>query len=151
MARPVKMGFRKETQIMPWTETEVMDQRTEFVLRVLRNAERFGEVCREFGISRKTGYKWRQRFLEEGLSGLGDQSRRPPAPTSRQDSSNLPFGAGSEILRRNANVARQGRGPGPIAAGCNRRSRPPGNRMHQSCQLRFSESKLDRVSEPVKD
>lgn len=62
---------------MPWTETEVMDQRTEFVLRVLRNVERFGEVCREFGISRKTGYKWKQRFLEEGLSGLGDQSRRP--------------------------------------------------------------------------
>jgi putative transposase len=62
---------------MPWTETDVMDQRTEFVLRVLRNVERFGEVCREFGISRKTGYKWKQRFLEEGLSGLGDQSRRP--------------------------------------------------------------------------
>lgn len=62
---------------MPWSETNVMDQRTEFVLRVLRNAERFGDVCREFGISRKTGYKWKERFFEDGLSGLGDRSRRP--------------------------------------------------------------------------
>ena len=62
---------------MPWTETNVMDQRTEFALRVLRNVERFGEVCREYGISRKTGYKWKQRFLEEGSSGMGNQSRRP--------------------------------------------------------------------------
>lgn len=62
---------------MPWSETKVMDQRTEFVLRVLRNAERFGDLCREFGISRKTGYKWKERFFEDGLSGLGDRSRRP--------------------------------------------------------------------------
>ena len=62
---------------MPWTETDAVDQRTEFVLRVLRNVEHFGDVCREFGISRKTGYKWKERFLEEGLSGLGNQSRRP--------------------------------------------------------------------------
>ena len=62
---------------MPWTETCVVDKRTEFVLRVMRNVERFGDVCQEFGISRKTGYKWKQRFLEEGLAGLGDQSRRP--------------------------------------------------------------------------
>jgi putative transposase len=62
---------------MPWQELEVMDQRTEFVLRVIRGVEVFGEVCREYGISRKTGYKWKERFLEEGLSGLGDESRRP--------------------------------------------------------------------------
>ena len=62
---------------MPWSETCVVDKRAEFVLRVLRNVERFGDVCQEFGISRKTGYKWKERFLEEGLSGLGDQSRRP--------------------------------------------------------------------------
>jgi len=62
---------------MPWQETDVMDQRTEFVLRAIRGGERFGEICREFGISRKTGYKWKERFLAEGLSGLGDASRRP--------------------------------------------------------------------------
>jgi transposase-like protein len=46
---------------MPWQETEVVDQRTEFVLRVLRGGERFGDICREYGISRKTGYKWKER------------------------------------------------------------------------------------------
>src|ERR1700748_2058043 len=71
------MVLRKEAIVMPWTETCVVDKRTEFVLRVLRDVERFGDVCQEFGISRKTGYKWKERFLEEGLSGLGDQSRRP--------------------------------------------------------------------------
>jgi len=62
---------------MPWQETDVMDQRTEFVFRVIQKGERFGDVCREYGISRKTGYKWKERFLSEGLSGLGDESRRP--------------------------------------------------------------------------
>ena len=62
---------------MPWTETDVMDQRTEFVLRALKGMEKFGELCGEYGISRKTGYKWKERFLEEGLGGIGDRSRRP--------------------------------------------------------------------------
>jgi transposase InsO family protein len=62
---------------MPWQETGVMDQRKEFVLRVMGSGERFGDVCREFGISRKTGYKWKERFVLEGLGGLGDASRRP--------------------------------------------------------------------------
>lgn len=67
---------------MPWQETEVVDQRTEFVLRVLRGGERFGEICREYGISRKTGYKWKERFIQEGLGGLGDESRRPKTSPS---------------------------------------------------------------------
>jgi transposase InsO family protein len=62
---------------MPWQETDVVDQRTEFVLRVIQGNERFGDVCREYGISRKTGYKWKERFFSEGLSGLRDESRRP--------------------------------------------------------------------------
>jgi transposase InsO family protein len=62
---------------MPWQETGVVDQRKEFVLRVVGSGERFGDLCREFGISRKTGYKWKERFILEGLGGLGDVSRRP--------------------------------------------------------------------------
>ena len=62
---------------MPWEETSVMDQRTRFVLRAMSGRETFGGLCREFGITRKTGYKWKERFVEEGLSGLGDHSRRP--------------------------------------------------------------------------
>jgi len=37
----------------------------------------FRELCREYGISAKTGYKWRERFVQHGLSGLNELSRRP--------------------------------------------------------------------------
>ena len=53
-----------------------MDQRMEFVLKAV-NCENFRELCREYGISAKTGYKWRDRFIERGLCGLGEESRRP--------------------------------------------------------------------------
>jgi len=62
---------------MPWKETGVMNERTEFVLRALSDLESFGGLCEEYGISRKTGYKWKQRFFERGLDGLADRSRRP--------------------------------------------------------------------------
>lgn len=62
---------------MPWKETCVMDLRTEFVLRALREEKAFGELCQEYGISRKTGYKWKDRFLADGLVGLEDLSRKP--------------------------------------------------------------------------
>ena len=62
---------------MPWKVINPMDARTEFVLRAMRQDSDFCALCREFGISRKTGYKWKERFLREGLSGLSDQSRRP--------------------------------------------------------------------------
>lgn len=64
---------------MSWKATDVMDQKSEFAMRAVRGLEPFGELCREFGISRKTGYKWKERFLQQGLDGLHDQSRRPKA------------------------------------------------------------------------
>ena len=62
---------------MPWKESNVMDIRKEFILRSQLNNQSFSSLCREYGISCKTGYKWKQRFLDKGLSGLQDQSRRP--------------------------------------------------------------------------
>jgi transposase len=53
-----------------------MDQRIEFAMRAL-NCGNFGELCREYGISRKTGYKWRDRFVAKGLAGMEEESRRP--------------------------------------------------------------------------
>ena len=53
-----------------------MNQRVEFVLRAIR-CENFRQLCQEYGVSAKTGYKWRERFLERGLEGLEDLSRRP--------------------------------------------------------------------------
>jgi len=53
-----------------------MNQRTEFVLKSLET-ENFRGLCQEYGISSKTGYKWRERFFRDGLGGLRDLSRRP--------------------------------------------------------------------------
>ncbi len=62
---------------MPWKEATSMSLRLEFIhLAELENAN-ISELCRRFGISRKTGYKWIQRYREEGESGLADRSRRP--------------------------------------------------------------------------
>jgi putative transposase len=48
----------------------------EFALKALKS-ENFRALCQEYGISTKTGYKWRERFLREGLAGLAEESRRP--------------------------------------------------------------------------
>jgi putative transposase len=61
---------------MPWKKSEPMEQRVEFVLRALRT-ENFRALCREYGISAKTGYKWQERFLRSGLGGMEEESRRP--------------------------------------------------------------------------
>jgi transposase InsO family protein len=53
-----------------------MDERLRFVARLLEG-EAMTEVCREFGISRKTGYKIFARYKEHGLEALSDRSRRP--------------------------------------------------------------------------
>jgi len=61
---------------MPWKECSVMDERVRFVGRLL-DGERMSDVCRAFGISRKTGYKIFNRYKDEGLEALTDRSRRP--------------------------------------------------------------------------
>jgi transposase len=53
-----------------------MEERVRFVARLL-DGEGMSEVCREFGISRKTGYKIFNRYRQEGLEALTDRSRRP--------------------------------------------------------------------------
>jgi putative transposase len=53
-----------------------MDERVKFVARYL-NGETMSELCREFGIARKTGYKIVERYQESGVMGLTDRSRRP--------------------------------------------------------------------------
>ncbi|QQO19870.1 IS481 family transposase [Bradyrhizobium diazoefficiens] len=61
---------------MPWKASSVMEERLRFVARLL-DGEAMTEVCREFGISRKTGYKIFGRYKERGLEALSDRSRRP--------------------------------------------------------------------------
>ena len=61
---------------MPWKQSSVMEKRLRFVARRLGD-EPMTELCREFGISRKTGYKVFDRYKNHGLKALTDRSRRP--------------------------------------------------------------------------
>jgi transposase InsO family protein len=61
---------------MPWKESSVMDERLRFVAGLLEG-EQMSLVCREFGISGKTGYKIFDRYKEHGLEAMTDRSPRP--------------------------------------------------------------------------
>src|SRR3990167_118102 len=61
---------------MPWKECKLMDEKMKFVARIFEG-EKMAPLCREYGISRKTGYKLFERYKDEGLQGLTDRSRRP--------------------------------------------------------------------------
>jgi transposase InsO family protein len=61
---------------MPWKERSIVEERMRFVLR-LKDGEGMASLCREFGISRVTGYKIFERYEECGLEGLTDRARRP--------------------------------------------------------------------------
>lgn len=62
---------------MPWNETSPMDQRTQFIADYLRDTLTVTELCQLYGISRKTAYKWIDRYLRHGPAGLEERSRRP--------------------------------------------------------------------------
>ena len=76
---------------MPWTETCVVDERVRFIGRVM-DGEKVVDLCREFGISRKTGYKFLERYEKYGVDGLLNRSRRPifsPAKTADEIESHI--------------------------------------------------------------
>ena len=62
---------------MPWRQATVVDQREEFVRLAGAPSANVSELCRRFGVSRKTGYKWLARWKAQGEAGLRDQSCRP--------------------------------------------------------------------------
>jgi transposase InsO family protein len=62
---------------MPWREMSAMEQRLEFVREFESELFTMTELAAQYGISRKTGYKWLERYAGEGVDGLRDQSRRP--------------------------------------------------------------------------
>src|SRR4051812_35292662 len=62
---------------MPWITATAMSQRHEFVLLASHSGRNFRRLCRRFGISAKTGYKWLGRFVVGGEAALADRSRRP--------------------------------------------------------------------------
>ncbi len=62
---------------MPWSQTSPMDQKTQFIADYLRDSLSIIELCELYGISRKTAYKWIDRYLRYGPCGLEERSRRP--------------------------------------------------------------------------
>ena len=62
---------------MPWNDVDVREQRIRFAVLAERGERSLAALCREFGISRATGYKWRRRYREEGAAGLEERSRKP--------------------------------------------------------------------------
>src|SRR6185436_11379662 len=62
---------------MPWETGTVSESRARFVLEADECISSFAELCRRHGISRKTGYKWVERYRTHGLEGFEDRSHRP--------------------------------------------------------------------------
>ena len=79
---------------MPFKGVDIMDVKKKFVLKSLDKGVNFTELCREYGISTKTGYKWRHRFVNEGYSGLSEHSRKP-----LNNSKSMPEPVSVELLR----------------------------------------------------
>ena len=77
---------------MPWNECKPMDERLRFIARLLEG-ENMAPLCREFGISRVTGYKIFNRYKDCGLDALNDRSRRP-----YRHANQLPFQVERSIL-----------------------------------------------------
>lgn len=71
---------------MPWKTMEVSEQRIQFVKAAAQRTHPFSALCEEYGVSRPTGYLWWKRFVQHGVSGLRELSRRPlhsPRRTAR--------------------------------------------------------------------
>lgn len=71
------LGYREEVVEMPWQERSIMSERLEFLHLAMQPDAHLTRLCQRFGISRKTGYKWLERYAALGPAGLDDQSRRP--------------------------------------------------------------------------
>ena len=56
---------------MAWKEVLVMEERIGFVLLAAKRQQSFSSLCAEYGISRKTGYKWQERYHTYGPEGFG--------------------------------------------------------------------------------
>ncbi len=88
---------------MPWSERDRMSLREELIHLIESQKISMTELCRRFQLSRKTGYKWVQRFRAEGTAGLADRSRRPQSGYTIRCRSPR-----DSILWRNGNGIRRG-------------------------------------------
>lgn len=93
---------------MPWKTSSIMEERIKFVIMAEQEGINFSALCQEFGISRPTGYLWRQRYRNSGsLAGMRELSRRPhhiPHRTPGEDEERVivlrrKYGWGAKKLR----------------------------------------------------
>src|SRR5215469_16381207 len=108
-----------EERKMPWKECNQMDERLKFIARLL-DGEKMAAVCRDFNVSRKTGYKILKRYNDVGLEGLTDRSRRP-----YRHANQLPVQIETLIVRCKQDKPHLGRAEdpgadGPALSGCPR-------------------------------
>src|SRR5512133_1719146 len=113
----------RRNAVRPWKETTTMSQRSELIERAKQAGANISALCRAYGVSRKTVYKWLKREREAGAAGLQDQSRRPkhsPKQTSRTVEAQVlkereahPAGGGRKIRRR---LQDQGYAAVPVAS-----------------------------------
>ena len=61
---------------MPWKESRIVNERVKFIADVLKGEESITQLCLRYAISRKTGYKWMERFQQAGPVGLEDLGHR---------------------------------------------------------------------------
>ncbi|BCB25985.1 transposase [Sulfurimicrobium lacus] len=87
---------------MPWRDVKPMDEKILFIADHLREPGSFSQLCERYGISRKTGYKWVERYQSAGLEGLEERSRRPHAVANK-----IPYAIRKAIME----LRRQGRDP----------------------------------------
>src|SRR6201989_370193 len=62
---------------MPWKESRIVDQRLQFLSSYQKKEMSLSDLCREFGVSRPTGYRWINRYKEAGPGGLLNLSSKP--------------------------------------------------------------------------
>jgi hypothetical protein len=118
---------------MPWKESSVIEERLRFVGRLL-DGEAMTDLCREFGVSRKTGYKIFDRYKEHGREALTDRSRRPVRTANR-----LPRQIESLIVRLKAEKRHGGGSQDPRVLGqAARWGRQSSGEKHHPCGLRPS-------------
>lgn len=79
---------------MPWKDLRPMDERVLFVADYVRELYDFTELCARYGVSRKTGYKWVDRYRHEGVEGLQERSRRPLSQPTQ-----LPYAVQQAIIQ----------------------------------------------------
>jgi Helix-turn-helix domain len=73
----LSFGLTHDDAVCPWKESCIVDQRLQFLSSYQKEEMSVSDFCREFGVSRPTGYRWINRYKESGPEGLLNLSSKP--------------------------------------------------------------------------